>query len=248
MLKLVTLTAVAIFTAEALVMLLLEALGRHLSLPIRVLLDSSLLMICVFPTLYFLVFREMTEQIRLRHQAEQTQAAWNKNLELMVEERTTRLQRANEDLFIEVQERSKAAMALRAALNEARQGKEQLRSIIDAMSDALVVVDEQWRVQIVNQAAEAMFRVSCYDLRGRSLKDLLRPWAPQPTDLELFFCRGQDNQSTFLTPPEFDGAEQHTVQMRFGAELVWEGRPATILMFSNRQELALNVPKVAHLP
>lgn len=115
MLKLVVLMAAAIFTAEALVMLLHEALGRHLSLLIRVLLDSSLLMICVFPTLSFLVFREMVEQIRLRHQAEQTQAAWNKNLELMVEERTTSLQRAHEDLFIEVQERTKAAMALCAA-------------------------------------------------------------------------------------------------------------------------------------
>lgn len=247
MLKLISLTALAIFTAEALVMLFLESIGGQLSLPLRVLVDSTLLMICVFPTLYFLVFKEMAEQIRLRRLAEQMQNALNQSLELLVEERTERLQRANEDLLIEVQERAKAAMALRTALNDARKGKEQLRSIINAVLEALVVVDDQWCVLVVNQTAEAMFAASSYDLQGHSLKDLLRPWSQGPVDLDNFFRQEQDNPSTFLISPQsVDGYEQ-PVQMRFGAKLEWEGQSATLLMFSYRRDLAVNAPKMVCL-
>ncbi len=47
-------------------------------------------------------------------------------------------------------------MALRTALNEARAGKEQLRAIINAVPEALVVVDNQWQNKIVNRAAESI--------------------------------------------------------------------------------------------
>lgn len=246
MLKLVGLTAAAIFTAEALVMLFLESWGEQLSLPLRVLLDSSLLMVCVFPTLYILVFKELTEQIRLRRLAEQDQESWNQSLELVVEERTERLQRANEDLLIEVQERAKAAMALRTALNEAQEGKKQLRSLLNAVRDAIVVVDDQWSVQVVNQSAEVMFGASSYDLQGHSLKDFLRPWSNSPTDLDSFFCQEQDS-SLFLTPPESGGNAEGPVQMRFGSELEWEGHPARLLMFYHRVDLAEKNKKTVHL-
>lgn len=243
MLKLISLTALAIFTAEALVMLFLEYLGEQLSLSLRILLDSSLLLVCVFPTLYLLLFKEMAEQIRLRHVAEQEQHSWNQSLELTVEERTERLQQANEDLLIEVQERAKSAMALRTALNDARKGKEQLNAIINAVRDALVVVDDQWRVQIVNQAAETMFGACSYDLHGSSLKDLLRPWSQGPTDLDHFFCREGGHQSMFLVTPESDVGEKQPVQMRFGAELEWEGEPAMVLMLYYRKDLPAQFSK-----
>ena len=247
MLKLISLTAAAIFTAEALVMLFLESLGNQLSLPQQVLLDSSLLMICVFPTLYFLVFKEMAEQIRLRHQAELIQHSWNQSLELVVEERTERLQRANEDLLVEIQERAKATMALRTALNEARTGKEQLTSVINAVRDALVVVDGHWGVQVANQAAEAMFGTNSYDLQGNSLKEFLQPWSQEHADLDHFFCREHESKAIFLTPPESDGCANQSVQMRFGAELDWQGQSATVLMFYYRNDLPVRVPKLVYL-
>jgi len=235
MIKLIGLTAAAIFTAEALVMLFVESFGPQLSLPMRVLLDGFLLMICVVPTLYFLVFKEMAEQIRLRHQAEQALNDSNLQLEIMVEERTKRLQQANEELLFEVQERAKSTMALRTVLNEARSSKEQLLDIINAVRDALVVVDDQWYVQVVNQAAESMFGVSFYDLQGKSLKDFLQSWTEDTVDLEKFFSREEDAQSTFLIPPGLADDQIQSVQMRFGAELKWEGEPATVLMFYYRE-------------
>lgn len=233
MLKLVGLTAAAIFTAEALVMLFIEAWGERLSLPMRVLLDATLLMVCVFPTLYLLVFKEMAEQIRLRSQAEEAQAAWNQSLEVMVEERTGRLQRANEDLLIEVQERAKAAMALRSALNEARRGKEQLRAFINAVPDALLVIDGEWRILVVNQAAEALLSANAYDLLGKSLKAMLLSWTARPTDLERFFSE-QSGLSPWLAKPHAE-RDPCPVQMQFGKELEWDGHTAKVLMIYKSQ-------------
>jgi PAS domain-containing protein len=247
MLKLIFLTAAAIFTAEALVMLFLEAFGSEMSLLGRTILDSTLLLVCVFPTLYFLVFKEMAEQIRLRRQAEETQHSWNQSLELMVEERTDRLQRANEDLLVEVQERVRTGMALRTALNEARAGKQQLHAIINAVSDALVVVDNQWQVKIVNHAAEAMFGAGSYDLQGKSLKDFLLPWSQGPASLDGFFEREREAQPIFLTPPGNSGEVKHPVQMRFGMELDWEGQPSTVLMFYFREDIPLQNSQTVHL-
>jgi PAS domain-containing protein len=247
MLKLIFLTAASIFTAEALIMLFLESFGTELSLLGRTIMDASLLLICVFPTLYFLVFKEMAEQIRLRRQAEETQSSWNQSLEVMVEERTERLQKANEDLLIEVQERARTAMALRTALNETRAGQQQLRAIINAVSDALVVVDNQWQVKVVNRAAEAMFGAGSYDLHGKSLKDFLLPWSQGPTSLEGFFQREREAQPIFLTPPVDSGDERHPVQMRFGMELDWEGQPSTVLMFYYREDISLQAPQTVHL-
>jgi PAS domain-containing protein len=247
MLKLILLTAAAIFTAEALVMLFLESFGSELSLLERTVMDAALLLVCVFPTLYLLVFKEMAEQIRLRRQAEETQNSWNQSLEIMVEERTDRLQKSNEDLLVEVQERAKTAMALRTALNEARAGKQQLRAIINAVSDALVVVDNQWQVKNVNRAAESMFGAGSYDLQGKSLKDFLLPWSQSPASLDVFFQRERETQPIFLTPPGSSGDVRHPVQMRFGTELDWEGQPSTVLMFYFREDLSLQDSPTVHL-
>lgn len=225
-------------------MLYLESFGSQLSVWSRALLDASLLLICIFPTLYFLIFKEMAEQIRLRRQAEETQNSWNQSLEVMVEERTERLQRANEDLLVEVQERARTSMALRTALNETRDSKKQFQEILNAVQDSLVVVDDRWRVKVVNQAAEAMFGSGAYDLIGKSLKEFLLPWSQSPADLDNFFEKDRDGHSTFLIPPGEPGERIHPVQMRFGAELEWERQPSTVLTFYYRDDLHLNDSQV----
>lgn len=241
MLRLVGFTVASILTAEALIMLALESYGASLSVPLRIFLDCSLLVICVFPTLYFLVFKEMAEQIRRRREAELAQSAWNDSLKLQVEERTDRLQKANEDLLIEVQERAKIAMALRTALNETRQGKEQLLAILNAVNDALVVVDQDWTVLEVNRAAEIMFKVNAYDLQGKSLKSFLMPWSQGPADLDSFFSREQEEKQTYLVPPDINSEERWPVQMRFGSELEWNQKAAIVITFYYRSDLAHTV-------
>ena len=81
----------------------------------------------------------------------------------MIEEQTEHLLCANENLLVEVQERARVVMAFRPALNEVRNRKEPLLSIINAVCDALVVVNDQWKLQDVNQSAEAMFGATSYE-------------------------------------------------------------------------------------
>ena len=237
MFRLVGLTAVSVFTAEAMIMILLESLGTRLSVPARIFLDSTLLMVCVLPTLYFFVFKEMSSHIQRSREVEQQQSAWNKTLELKVAERTERLQNANEALLIEIQERARAAMALRTALNQTRQGKAQLNAILNAVNDALVVVDNDWIVLEVNRAAEIMFKVNGYDLQGTSLKNFLLPWSQGPADLDAFFARDEEERQTFLVPPDTEAQESWPVQMRYGAELEWNELPATVVTFFYRSDL-----------
>lgn len=235
MLKLLGLTSAAIFTAEALIMLFLEALGERLSLPLRILLDSSLLLVCVAPTLYFLVFKEMAEQIRLRRQAEEAHKAWAQSLEMLVEERAGRLQLANEDLLVEVQARAKAAMTFRTALNEVRQSKEQLLAVINAIQDALLVVDQRWCVQFANQAAEGVFGTSAYDLQGKFVQDLLLTRTGGILDIERD-CPHPGAGNEQLMIGHATGRAPALVEVRRGAELQWQGQPATVLIVSGRED------------
>lgn len=230
MLRLIALTAAAIFTAEAFIMLILEALGGGLPLLARVLLDSTLLLVCLLPTLYFLIFKEMHEQIRLRRQAEVAQAAWSQSLELQIVERTESLRRANEDLLVEVQERARSGMALRKVLNEECNNRERLQSILDALHDAVVVVDIEGVILLANRKTENLFHSSCYDLHKRSVKDFLRvPCAGLSIyNPELDFNKGC--QPIQLLAEECCETEEGLLEMRVGESFDWDGAPAKVLM------------------
>jgi nitrogen-specific signal transduction histidine kinase len=113
-------------------------------------------------------------------------------------------------------------LALRASLNDTLKGKEPLYEIINAVHDALVVVDKQWCVQVVNSAAETMFRTALYDLKGCSLIELLLSSPESPAALEVFFSRQQDEpQTSLLIPGNVDG-ERSLLQVRL--EQNWSGK------------------------
>lgn len=232
MVKLVALTAAAIFIAEALIMLILETLGEGVPLLVRILLDSTLLLICVLPTLYFLIFKEMSEQIQRRRKAEESQAAWNQSLELQIVERTVSLRRANEDLLTEVQERARSGMVLRKALNEECSLRNRLQTIFDAVQDAIVVVDVEGRILLANRRAEGLFHNSRSDLSQRCVKDFLR--AASGDDPALDFSKGSQPVQLLV------GGERETkrvmMEMRTGETFEWDGDSATVLMLCARDD------------
>jgi len=228
-LRLLIVTTFSIFAAEVLVMLLVESWVGHLPLLLRIFLDASLLVLCVFPTLYFLVFRKMSEQIERRLNSERMLEQLNRTLCLQVEERTARLQRANEDLLGEVRERARVGMALSQALKEANAGRSNLQAVINAISDGLLVVDAGGRIQLANQAAEELLGRSGYALTSQLLAELLAP-AFAVEELRHFLALGDAGEvRTFQW--KIAGQDQpQPITMRLGAACLWQDEPAAILV------------------
>ena len=111
---------------------------------------------------------ELEEQIAERRQAEAALRELNESLERRVAERTAELTRLNDALRAEIDERKRAEAELRA--REAH-----LRTILETVPDAIVVIDAHGQIESFSPSAERSFGHRAVDVIGRNVSMLMPP-------------------------------------------------------------------------
>jgi PAS domain S-box-containing protein len=131
--RLLIIVSLSIFIGEALVMILISVLPP-LSVWFEVYFDSALLVVFVFPALYFFLFRPLIQHIERHKQVEEALQRSHEELECRVKERTADLANLNKDLKNEIDERKRVGEDL-------RKSEANYRSIFDSANDIIVVHD-----------------------------------------------------------------------------------------------------------
>jgi len=118
------------------------------------------------------------------------------------------------------------------ALERLRDSESRLRSVVDTAADAILVTDEQWRIESANPAACALFGYAMTELCGKTIHDLLlRPIsdseegsdaqdrrAYSPMDHKYAVGRRRDSTAfeseVSVSTMTLDGLPHHTVIVR----------------------------------
>lgn len=106
------------------------------------------------------------------------------------------LQRANDELEQRVQNRTtelaKSIRALQTEIAEHRKTEEKFRGLLESAPDAMVIVDTDGRIVLVNSQVERVFGYRRSELYGRPV-EILMP--------ERYRSRHADNRRTFFSEP-----------------------------------------------
>ena len=95
-----------------------------------------------------------------------SQAQLLNNLEEMVAERTGELRVTNQRLQLEITERQQTETAL-------RENQQMLAGILEYADEAIISIDEQYKILLFNQGAEKIFGYQASEIMGQSLDTLL---------------------------------------------------------------------------
>jgi len=148
--------AIVVFIAEMLVMLLLT-LFRVTSSFVEAIVDASLLLLLVFPALYFFFMRPMLMHIRNRKLVEEKLQIERDNLDERVKERAKELVETNRSLEKEV--------ALR------RNAEEHLRKfslVAEQSPSSVIITDANGNIEFVNPRFEELTGYSFVEVQGKN--------------------------------------------------------------------------------
>ena len=177
--------------------------------------------------------RGSNRDVTRRRQTEEELRNHRENLERLVEERTSELQRTNEALQREVVERRLVREALQAT-------DEQLAAIIEFLPDATLVVDCQKRIIAWNRAIEEMTGVKKEQIIGKGDHAYSIPFygSPQPMLIDLLMGGGREVAARY----EAVTVKGNTVFGEEWVSMTGDGREACLwvtasLLFDRRGEL-----------
>ena len=157
--RIVLILALAIFMAEAAVMIVLAVLppfGPWIS----TFLDATTMVLLVSPLLYWFAFRPLVTMLQEREKAAEALRHANEHLEARVTERTLNLERANQLLQSEIAERKKGETELRRA-------KEEWERTFDAVPDLISIIDDRHQILRANRAMAERLALTTRQCVGR---------------------------------------------------------------------------------
>ena len=105
-----------------------------------------------------------------------------------------------------------------SAGTRARNERDNLRAVVDALSDALCQIDRKMRIQFVNSAGEKLFGSSVRQLRDRNLFDIV--WLYDGNAIPENLCDGQEIADLLLAGEELSCQD--------GTFKCWDGRAAPV--------------------
>jgi len=160
--RLLLLIMAAIFGAELTVMFVLDRLSGF-PYSFQAFLDASLLIIFIFPIIYYCSFRPIVRNISLRLQAEEELQDLCYHLEKQVERRTAELSQKNFELKEKIAEHLQTEKTLlrerefsAAVLDTTRALVKDWEETFDTINDAITVHDKDFNIIRANKAAESM--------------------------------------------------------------------------------------------
>ena len=160
--RLLIITIITIFMAEVVAMIAVYFI-EPLPYSVTTFIDAGIMIILIFPVLYYFSFRPLLRQMKKSWQAEDLLHKAYDELELRVQERTEELRIANSELEQEIAERKHADEQLR-----------QQAALLSSVSDAIVASDAQYRMTAWNAAAEALYGWKAEEVLGRNGVETLR--------------------------------------------------------------------------
>ncbi|MCX7794618.1 MAG: PAS domain-containing protein, partial [Thermodesulfovibrionales bacterium] len=104
-------------------------------------------------------------ELKLLNEAFQSFQKASKSLELCYRELQERIRYLTDEL-------EKKNRDLVAALQEVQRNRDFLEALVQSMEEAIIVIDPEEKIMMINHSAEEFFGIKEEDIRGRSLSDL----------------------------------------------------------------------------
>lgn len=178
--------AFSIFICESFVMIIFSLF--HFSHWFHSFLDAFLLIILVSPALYLFLFRPMVHHTKELKEAEEALQRAHNGLERRVEERTKDLEKANEQLRLQMNK-------IKEDERKIQESEVHFQAVAHSAKEAIITTDSNGRITFWNRAAQEMFDYTEDSMLGQKVTFLMPEKYRKAHDdgIERYLSTGESN-------------------------------------------------------